>query len=263
MGGLFMPDNYVIVAPTALEMNIASLVWGISLGFAMFTFAKACRQTYGVWKRKRAVNAYIIMVWIEWLVCFVISIMCWFFLWGSIAPSFALFFSIITLWVFQVQCIIQIIINRIALLVRDRKNIRRMQWGAVIFMSLINISVYCIWIPSMLQVSDTFTKVNTIWDRITKVLFAILDVALNVYFIHLIRSKLIANGLTKYNRLFYYNIGMICISLSLDVILIGTMSIGNGFIYVQFHPLVYGIKLHIEMNLADLIAKTVRGDNSS
>lgn len=41
------------------------------------------------------------------------------------------------------------------------------------------------------------------------------------------------------------------------------MSIGNGFIYVQFHPLVYGIKLHIEMNLADLIAKSVRGENNS
>lgn len=31
----------------------------------------------------------------------------------------------------------------------------------------------------------------------------------------------------------------------------------------KFHPLVYLIKLHIEMSLADLIAKTVRGEASS
>ncbi|KAM6517706.1 hypothetical protein FSOLCH5_008673 [Fusarium solani] len=53
--------------------------------------------------------------------------------------------------------------------------------------------------------------------------------------------------------------------MSLDVILIGSMSIGNGFIYVQFHPLVYTIKLQIEMNISSLIVKVARvtGDHSS
>jgi hypothetical protein len=41
------------------------------------------------------------------------------------------------------------------------------------------------------------------------------------------------------------------------------MSIGKGFVYVQFHPLVYLLKLHIEMNMADLIAKIVRVENPS
>ena len=39
------------------------------------------------------------------------------------------------------------------------------------------------------------------------------------------------------------------------------MSLPNGFVYVQFHPLVYLLKLHIEMNMADLIGKVVRASN--
>ncbi|KAH7025131.1 uncharacterized protein B0I36DRAFT_229703, partial [Microdochium trichocladiopsis] len=263
MGGLFMPDNYVSVAPEPLEMNIASLVWGVSIGSSMFTLAKAARQTNGVWRRKGTLNAYIIMVWIELFVCFMISILCWLYLWGIIPPSFAFFFCVLCFWVFQTQCIIQIIINRIALLVRDKTRIRRLQWLAIGIIGAVNISVFCIWIPAQLQVSATYAHVNFIWDRVGKVIFALVDVALNVYFIHLVRSKLIANGLTKYNGLFHFNIAMICVSLSLDVILIATMSIGSGFIYTMFHPLVYGLKLHIELNLADLIAKTVRGDAGS
>lgn len=34
------------------------------------------------------------------------------------------------------------------------------------------------------------------------------------------------------------------------------------FSYIQFHPLVYLLKLHIEMNMADLIGKVVRAGNN-
>ncbi|KAH7114784.1 hypothetical protein B0J13DRAFT_656089 [Dactylonectria estremocensis] len=58
---------------------------------------------------------------------------------------------------------------------------------------------------------------------------------------------------------------MVAISMSLDIVLIGSVSIGNGFIYVKFHPLVYMLKLQIEMNISSLIVKVVRatGGNSS
>jgi hypothetical protein len=39
------------------------------------------------------------------------------------------------------------------------------------------------------------------------------------------------------------------------------MSLPNTAIYIQFHPLVYLVKLHIEMNVADLIAKIVKATN--
>ena len=40
------------------------------------------------------------------------------------------------------------------------------------------------------------------------------------------------------------------------------MSLGQGFIYVQFHPLVYMLKLHIELNMADLIGKIVKSEQN-
>lgn len=39
------------------------------------------------------------------------------------------------------------------------------------------------------------------------------------------------------------------------------MSLSNSAVYIQFHPLVYLVKLHIEMNFAELIAKIVRTTN--
>jgi hypothetical protein len=74
-----------------------------------------------------------------------------------------------------------------------------------------------IWIPARLQINDTWMNINKVWDRIEKVIFLLVDAGLNLYFIHLVRSRLIANGLTKYTRLFRYNLGMIAVSMTMDV----------------------------------------------
>lgn len=132
-------------------------------------------------------------------------------------PSFEFFFVLLCIWVVQTQCIIQIIINRIALLVRDQKNINRLKWGCAAGLGLVNISVFCIWIPARLQISSNWIHINEIWDRIEKVIFCLIDAGLNLYFIYLVRSKLISNGLTKYHRLFRFNLFMIACSVGLDV----------------------------------------------
>ncbi|KAK6826127.1 hypothetical protein PG987_013621 [Apiospora arundinis] len=253
MTGFLVPDTYVPQAPSNVDMNVASIIWGISLAAGLFTASKARKQSWGVYKRTGRVNSYIIMIWLSWMGSSVIGILSWLYLWGTIETSFWIFFFILIAWIFQVQCIIQIIINRIALLMRDRKIVRRMQWGCAIGLGIINVSVFCIWIPARLQISSTFVH---------KCIFCLIDVALNVYFVYLVRSRLISNGLTKYNRLFKFNLFMIVVSMSLDVILIGVMSLGQGFIYVQFHPLVYMLKLHIELNMADLIGKIVKSENN-
>ncbi|KAI1207731.1 uncharacterized protein F4807DRAFT_469228 [Annulohypoxylon truncatum] len=187
------------------------------------------------------------------------GVICWLYLWGTIPPSFQFFFLLVTLWVFQTQCMIQIIINRTALLVTDQTQIRRTRWATGIIFGLINLSVYLIWIPARLEINETYIRINDIWDRIEKGIFCMIDVSLNIYFIYLVRSGLISNGLTKYMPLFIFNILMLTFSLSLDIILIGVMSLGQ--IYFQFHPFVYLLKLYIEMNITDLIAKIVREDN--
>lgn len=111
----------------------------------------------------------------------------------------------------------------------DRRNATKIRWGTAIVLGLINISVFVIWIPAQLQISQKWIDINHIWDRIEKGLFLLIDAALHVYFIYLIRVKLVANGLEKYIPLLRFNIAMVFVSMSLDIILIGTMSIGNGF----------------------------------
>ena len=41
------------------------------------------------------------------------------------------------------------------------------------------------------------------------------------------------------------------------------MSLPNDIVYLQFHPLAYLVKLHIEMNMAGLITKVVKASNPS
>ncbi|KAI1451727.1 hypothetical protein F4805DRAFT_463494 [Annulohypoxylon moriforme] len=258
--GVFEPPWFVAVRPNKLEMNLSSIVAGVSICTGIFSFAKGVLQTRSICaKRNGRPNAYVVMVWIEWSVCITMGIICWLYLWGTIPPSFQFFFLLVSLWVFQTQCMIQIIISRIALLVPDRTRIIRMKWSIGIVFGLINLSVYLIWIPARLQINETYIHMNDIWDRIEKGIFCMIDVGLNIYFIYLVRSGLISNGLTKYMPLFIFNILMLTFSLSLDIILIGVMSLGQ--IYFQFHPFVYLLKLYIEMNITDLIAKIVREDN--
>jgi hypothetical protein len=102
--------------------------------------------------------------------------------------------------------------------------------AVAVIVTLINISVFCIWMPARLQISPTYIHVNEIWDRIEKVLYLLLDGTLNWYFIRVVKANLVENGLQKYNRLVRFNQRIIVISLLMDVMIIGAMSIPNGFV---------------------------------
>ncbi|RGP76019.1 hypothetical protein FLONG3_5410 [Fusarium longipes] len=152
----------------------------------------------------------------------------------------------------------QIIVNRIALLHVSPTIVRRLKWGIFGILAAINVSVFCIWIPARLQISQTYIHINDVWDRIEKGIFAAIDLALNFYFVYLVRSSLISYGLKKYVVLYRFNLIMVIISISMDILIIGSMSLRNTFLYVEFHPLAYLVKLHIELSMAELIAKIVK-----
>ncbi|KAM0299448.1 hypothetical protein ACHAPM_007490 [Fusarium culmorum] len=154
-------------------------------------------------------------------------------------------------------------LNHYIILVWLEQNAKWLKIWSFVIILCINISVFMIWIPARLQINDTWADINKVWDRIEKVIFLLVDAGLNLYFIHLVRSRLIANGLTKYTRLFRYNLGMIAVSMTMDILLIAMMSLPNDIVYVQFHPLAYLVKLHIEMNMADLIIKVVKASNGN
>jgi hypothetical protein len=93
----------------------------------------------------------------------------------------------------------------------------RLKWIVFAIVLAVNISVFIIWIPARLQINDRWIYLNKIWDRCEKVIFAVVDGVLNGYFIYLVRSRLIENGLTKYIPLYRMNLFLIFLSLSLDV----------------------------------------------
>jgi hypothetical protein len=114
-----------------------------------------------------------------------------------------------------------------------------------------------------------YIHINNIWDRCEKALYLVIDACLNWYFIFTVKRNLVVNGLQKYNRLVRFNQRIIIVSLLMDVMIIGAMSIPNGFLYVpfflvsstpltshsyaMFHPLAFLVKLNIEMLMANLI----------
>ncbi|KAK6209745.1 hypothetical protein QIS74_11329 [Colletotrichum tabaci] len=261
MAGTLVPPWYEASTPTNEEQNIASMFWGFTLGVGLWSGVKGYRQSKANWKRTHRINTYVWLIWAEWMASIVIGIVSWCYLTALIGPSFEYFFLLLVLWSIQVQCLMQIIINRIAILMPIPAHATRLKWGVFAVLLAVNISVFCIWIPARLQISKTYIHINEIWDRIEKGIFLIVDAGLNLTFIYLVKSRLIASGLTKYTALFRFNLAMIAISMSLDIILIGLMSLPNTLIYAQFHPLAYLLKLHIEMGMAELIAKVVKASH--
>ncbi|KAF4980296.1 hypothetical protein FZEAL_3667 [Fusarium zealandicum] len=260
--GFLVPERFKDDLPSEDEMNIASIVWGLSLGVIVFNCAKAFRQAKSAIQRRKRITTYVSLVWMEIISSFILGIMVWLYLRGIIPPSFQFYFFIIVFWSTQVQCLIQIIINRVGLLMVVRANATRLKWLCFFILLAVNVSVFCIWVPARLQISDSYVHLNEIWDRCEKIIFAIMDAVLNFYFIWIVKKRLISNGLQKYTRLYQMNLFLVVISIALDILLIAMMSLPNSFVYVQFHPLVYLLKLHIEMNMADLIGKVVRASNN-
>jgi hypothetical protein len=111
----------------------------------------------------------------------------------------------------------QILANRLSLILYNPEKARRLKVGLLIAVGIINVSVFIIWVPARLQISQTWIRINNIWDRVEKGLFAVVDLALNSYFMHLVKSKLVASGLKQYNLVYKCNLVMVTLSISLDV----------------------------------------------
>lgn len=111
----------------------------------------------------------------------------------------------------------QILANRLSLILYDPVRARRIKVGLAVAIGVINVTVFCIWVPARLQISQTYIRANVIWDRAEKCIFVCIDAILNAYFMWLVKSKLVANGLTQYNLVYKFNLVMVCISISLDV----------------------------------------------
>jgi hypothetical protein len=180
--------------------------------------------------------------------------------------SVPVLFFILFFYVFEVQLLMQIIINRIALITEHRSTVRNLKWGTVVFITSINIAVFCIWIPAHTNppTSATFVKINDVWDKISKVLILVVDAGLNWYFLRTVKIRLLKqHGLKKYAPLVGFNTKLMVVSIGMDAMLIGLMFLKNQVVYISFHPVTYLVKLNIEMSMASLVVRLAQGKGAN
>ncbi|PKS08176.1 hypothetical protein jhhlp_005452 [Lomentospora prolificans] len=245
-------------------MDLASIYFGLFLGVFVFTFAKVLDQTQTIWRRTHSlVNAYVIMIWTETWVNFAFALITYLFLNGIIRGSVEFYTVSVILWAVQTQLLPQIIANRVGLIMVNRRQARYLKIGLFVLIAAVNIAVGFIWIPAMLPtVTPAQVSLNHAFEKAEKSFFLVIDLALNLYFLYLVRFRLIADGLTKYWTLFKFNVGIVLVSTSMDILLLGFLSLSDPYLYVQFAPTAYIIKLYIELIMATMISKVVRSGGS-
>ncbi|CAH7675369.1 expressed protein [Phakopsora pachyrhizi] len=187
----------------AEESQLIGVAFGFTFGFGFLVARNALKQTHKA-------NHFIVMVWIELIICLISSTLDFLFLIGAVRGTVPFFITIL------IQILFQIIINRISLIWSSPRHIQMLKWGIAVWASLISISVFCVWLPARLG-SARMAEINQIWDRIEKCLYLITDGGLNFLFIRAIKKSLVLNGLTKYERLTKFNIRIIFLSLSLEL----------------------------------------------
>ncbi|KAF2401031.1 hypothetical protein EJ06DRAFT_510063 [Trichodelitschia bisporula] len=248
--------------PDKHSTDVASIFFGFFIALWIFTATKAVRQTSSIWRRRHTLwNRYVIFIWTEVFANVVFAVTTYLYIRGVQKPSLAYFTGIVIMWAVLTQLLLQIIVNRVALIMVTKDRPRLLRWGLFLFIGLVNISVFCIWIPAMLRSGPQWVRINHVWERVEKSIFLVVDLGLNIYFLYLVRSQLIEKGLTKYWPLYNFNAGIILISTSMDIALLGLQSLPNAYDYIQFAPVAYTAKLHIELSMAELISKVVRGRN--
>lgn len=137
--------------------------------------------------------------------------------------SVPVLFSLLFFWVFEIQLLMQIIINRIYVVAEKQEIVTKFKWITAGVITAINIAVFCIWIPAHLNppVSHLYVEINKYWDRTSKVLICIVDAALNIWFLHIVKQRLVRyHGLRKYEPLVRFNSRLIVVSVSMDVSLL-------------------------------------------
>lgn len=113
----------------------------------------------------------------------------------------------------------------------NKSRAKRLKWSLVISIGLVNIAVYYIWTVAHLEgATPAQVHVNMVFEKAEKSFFLVIDLGLNLYFLYLVRYRLIEDGLRKYWRLFNFNAGIVCISTAMDVLLLGFLSLPNPYL---------------------------------
>ncbi|KAK0433067.1 hypothetical protein EV421DRAFT_1998127 [Armillaria borealis] len=236
------------------DSNLGSIVFGWFLGFSIQVVWRAALET----KRASRVSAYIIMIWLEILANMTFAVIAWCYLQKFINPGIGFFLGIIICWIVQVLCLMLIIVNRLCILIQQPSQRLTLKLVVIGVVSVVSISTSCIWIPAQLQINSSYMSLDKWWDKFEKAIYLLLDLALNILFIRMVKGRLVDHGLKKYDRVMRFNQRIIVVSIGMDFLLMGATTLKNPFVYTQFHPITYIVKLQIEMSMSCLLIKVAQ-----
>lgn len=108
----------------------------------------------------------------------------------------------------------------------DRRKAKHLKWGLAGSITVVCLTVcYIFTVAHSPGASDEMIRINFILENVEKCFFLVIDLGLNLYFIYLVRYRLIADGLSKYWKLYKFNVGMVVISTCLDILLLGLVNL--------------------------------------
>ncbi|OAQ78337.1 hypothetical protein VFPBJ_06456 [Purpureocillium lilacinum] len=216
-------------------IDLAVLYFGLFLGIFPFTLVKVAEQTRKILSRSRGLhNAYLYMIWVEALVNLVFALVTFLYLKGVIPGTTAFYCGTVLLWAVQTQLLSQIIANRVSLIMVHKHKARWLKIGLFVSITCVNIVVWVIWVRAHEPYATPFdVELNDYFEKTEKSFFLIIDLGLNMLFLYLVRFRLIASGLSKYWRLFKFNIGMVALSTSMDILLLGFLSLPDPYLFVS------------------------------
>jgi hypothetical protein len=119
-------------------------------------------------------------------------------------------------WTFEIHLLMQIILNRLGIIVPNERVIFRLKIIYLVVLLLINVSVFATWIPAIMG-KEPYIEINKIWDPLEASLVVAMDVALNIYYIISVKRKLLSFGPEKYKLLIKSNVLAMLANLIVDV----------------------------------------------
>lgn len=137
----------------------------------------------------------------------------------------------VLLWAIQTQLLLQIVANRVSLIMVEPRKARNLKWGLFLAVGAVNVAVAVIWISAQMPgATPSQVTLNLMFERAEKAFFLVVDLGLNVYFLYLVRFRLITDGLSKYWRLLHFNAAIVLLSTSMDCLLLGFLSLPDPYL---------------------------------
>ncbi|UQC89282.1 uncharacterized protein CLUP02_14811 [Colletotrichum lupini] len=236
-----------------------ALYFGVCIGLLALTSAKAVQQSFIIYSRTNSLkNIYAWMVWILLFANATQAIIVWLLFRGDISINIGFMIADAISWVLQTQLAPQILANRLGLLMHNKQRVKYMKIGLVVFIGIFNLAYIALWIVFTINPSQLAVVINRYLSRLDIVIDLLVNVVLDATFLIIIKRELIAGGLVKYRLLFNCGVAAVCLSISLDVVMMILMSAPNSYHYTCTHPVAYSVRLIIEMLMADLIAVIAR-----